>query len=91
MLDKPFTLLSSLSLYNNPWECDCNIKKLIKISLIRNNRDNVGKIRCKNYNAFLFQIDFSDCCNYKNYSDFLYIIIGLVTILIFLILLTFCC
>ena len=89
-LESPNTTLSTLSLYGNPWECDCNSKKLTKISFIRNNLDNVEKIRCENYKEFLFQVDFSDFCNDKNDTDWPYKIIGIFAIVIFVISTAFC-
>ena len=90
-LENPNSTLSNLSLYGNPWECDCHTKKLTKISFIRNNHDNVEKIHCKNYDEFLFQVDFSNFCHDKSDTDFPYEILGLAAIVIFVILTIFCC
>ena len=84
----------NLTLYGNPWKCDCAAEKLIKIASINNsyNREN---IRCKEDKQLLFQTNFTKICNssYDNEDSyfFLYIIFGSVLMLSFTVLTICCC
>ena len=99
-LEKQNTSLTNLSLYNNPWECDCGSEKLTEISTINNYYSNVEKARCQNYKEFLFKVNFTDLCYDKNSLSnvgirkdtyyFPYEIFGLMAVLNFLVLIIFC-
>ena len=81
-LEKSDISLTNLSLHDNPWECDCNTEKLTKISSI-NNSYSREKIHCKNYNEFLFKVNFSNLCRDKNVY-FQYVIFVLIVLLSFI-------
>ena len=66
-LTKQNISLTELSLYNNPLECDCKSQILFKISSI-NNSFNIANNRCKNYNEFLYKVNFTHLCTVKNSS-----------------------
>ena len=85
-LEEKSTSLTNLTLYNNPWICDCDTEKLTQISFIRNSI-NVNKFYCKNFNEFLFKLNFTTMCTHY----FPYVIFGFVIILTILMLTIFCC
>ena len=87
-------------MYDNPWECDCELKKLTPISFI-NNSYNAEKTRCKNFNEFLFKLNFTDLCNgknslpnieiFENQNGFPYIIVGLTAVILTFLVIAICC
>ena len=64
-LEKQNIVMSYISLYDNPWKCDCGSKKLTQLSSI-NNTYNLQKMRCKNDDALLFKVNFTEKCTSKN-------------------------
>ena len=63
-LKKPNIPLTNILLFDNLWECNCDAEKLIQIPSI-NNSLNVGKMRCKNDDALLLKVNFTEKCTFK--------------------------
>ena len=65
-LNKTNISLINLTLFDNPWICDCDAQKLTLISSIKNDL-NMKKTHCKIDNALLFKVNFTDLCD-RNHS-----------------------
>ena len=70
-LEKPNITLINLTLYGNPWKCNCDAQKLTEISSIKN-IVNAKKTLCKmnhEHEELLFNVNFTSICPGKNISS----------------------